>query len=227
MPGRCAEAYVYDATNGSVTCVSCSPTGAPPLGSAHLMGVEQDNPLLPGFSEGEISPDGSRVFFETADALVPQDTNGLPDVYEWENGRIYLISSGQGTFGSSFSGASSNGRRRVHHDDRSSGAAGHRERDADLRRSCRRRLSVSGRSRRVATAVSARVRRRPAPASALRRARRSSGLGNAGRRNRPQRPWPSRSPQREGHEGTEGSCSTKKNKRDARIRKASPTDVRT
>lgn len=108
-PGLCAEAYVYDATSGSVTCVSCSPTGAPPLGSANLMGVEQVNSLLPGHSEGEISPDGSRVFFETSDALVPQDTNGLPDVYEWESGRIYLISSGQGSYGSSFSGASSNG----------------------------------------------------------------------------------------------------------------------
>jgi hypothetical protein len=109
QPGLCAEAYVYDSTSASVTCVSCSPTGAPPLGSAHLMGVEQRNSLLPGYSEGEISPDGSRVFFATSDALVPQDTNGLSDVYEWENGRIYLISSGQGTFGSTFSGASSNG----------------------------------------------------------------------------------------------------------------------
>ncbi len=108
-PGLCVEAYVYDSTSGSVRCVSCSPTGAPPLGNAHLMGVEQSNPLLPGFSEGEISPDGSRVFFETPDALVPQDTNGLLDVYEWENGLVYLISSGQGTFGSNFSGASSNG----------------------------------------------------------------------------------------------------------------------
>ncbi len=73
------------------------------------MDASQHNALLPGYSEGEISPDGSRVFFETADALVPQDTNGLSDVYEWENGRIYLISSGQGTSGSNFSGASSNG----------------------------------------------------------------------------------------------------------------------
>jgi hypothetical protein len=108
-PGLCSEAYVYDATTNSITCVSCSPTGLPPLGSAEMRGAPQYNGLLPRFSEGEISPDGSRVFFETADALVPQDTNGLMDVYEWENGRIYLISSGQGTFGSIFAGASSNG----------------------------------------------------------------------------------------------------------------------
>ncbi len=108
-PGLCAEAYVYDAPSGSVTCVSCSPTSAPAQGNAQLMGVEQTNSLLPGYSEGEISPDGSRVFFETSDALAPQDTNGLSDVYEWENGRVYLISSGQGTSGSHFSGASSDG----------------------------------------------------------------------------------------------------------------------
>jgi Tol biopolymer transport system component len=104
-----SEAYVYDATTGSIACVSCNPTGVPPRGNAHLRGAQQYNTLLPGFSEGEISADGSRAFFETPDALVPQDTNGLTDVYEWENGRIYLISSGHGIFGSAFAGASSNG----------------------------------------------------------------------------------------------------------------------
>jgi hypothetical protein len=108
LPGFCAEAYVYDATTGAVTCVSCNPAGAPPLGNAGLMQGSYDQ-LIPGDSEGLISPDGSRVFFETPDALVPQDTNGLSDVYEWESGRVYLISSGQGTAGSSLSGASSNG----------------------------------------------------------------------------------------------------------------------
>jgi hypothetical protein len=107
--GFCKEAYVYDATAGSIKCLSCNPRGLPPLGNTHLRGAHQRDTLLPGYSEGEISPDGSRVFFETEDALVPQDTNGLMDVYERENGRIYLISSGQGTFGSYFAGASSNG----------------------------------------------------------------------------------------------------------------------
>ena len=31
-----------------------------------------------------ISSDGSRVFFETQQPLVPEDENGLLDVYEWE-----------------------------------------------------------------------------------------------------------------------------------------------
>lgn len=109
FPENCPEAYVYDADTNSIACVSCSPTNSPPLGITHLMGLEQKNGALPEYSEGEISPDGSRVFFETEDALVPQDTNGLPDVYEWESGRVYLVSSGQGTFGSAFSGASADG----------------------------------------------------------------------------------------------------------------------
>lgn len=110
FPQNCPEAYVYDANTGHITCVSCNPNDAPPLGVTHLMGNEVKNPALPSRSDGEISPDGARVFFETEDALVPQDTNGLPDVYEWENGRAYLISSGQGVFGSAFSGASTDGR---------------------------------------------------------------------------------------------------------------------
>jgi hypothetical protein len=41
-----------------------------------------------------MSDDGSYVFFDTDDALVPQDTNGTQDVYEWEDGHVYLISGG-------------------------------------------------------------------------------------------------------------------------------------
>jgi len=39
---------------------------------------------------------GGRVFFESPDALVPADINGKRDIYEWEGGRLTLISSGQG-----------------------------------------------------------------------------------------------------------------------------------
>jgi choice-of-anchor A domain-containing protein len=109
FPENCPEAYVYDANTEAITCVSCNPSETPPLGITHLMGLEQKNAALPPYSPGEISADGSRVFFETEDALVPQDTNGRPDVYEWESGRVQLISSGQGIFGSSFSGASADG----------------------------------------------------------------------------------------------------------------------
>jgi hypothetical protein len=66
-----------------------------------------------------MSADGSKVFFETTDALVPQDTNGTDDVYEWEasgaggcatpRGCVALISSGQSPYSSHFQNATSSG----------------------------------------------------------------------------------------------------------------------
>jgi hypothetical protein len=55
------------------------------------------------------SADGSRVFFDTSDPLVPQDVNGTRDVYEWENGTIFLISSGRSSEDSYFLDASETG----------------------------------------------------------------------------------------------------------------------
>ncbi len=67
-----------------------------------------------------LSDDGNRVFFNAFDALVPQDTNGQQDVYEWEKqgagtcektgGCISLISSGQSPEISEFVDASPDGR---------------------------------------------------------------------------------------------------------------------
>jgi hypothetical protein len=123
-PGNCAEAYIYDLSSGSFTCVSCNPSGAPPLANAALYYSTADVTLFSTPTPQLLSEDGSRAFFQTAEALVPQDTNGTNDVYEWENGHIYLISSGQGgelgaagkqgagvagTTGSQLAGASSNG----------------------------------------------------------------------------------------------------------------------
>lgn len=72
--------------------------------------------------------DTGRLFFDSADALVPQDTNGLADVYEYEpagegscgreaptfseaaNGCVNLISSGQSSTESTFLDASESGR---------------------------------------------------------------------------------------------------------------------
>ncbi len=75
----CSQAFVYDAGTGAVTCASCNPSGARPLGPT----------LLPGWTnvfEGPryLSDDGSRLFFESFDALSPADVNGKRDVYEFE-----------------------------------------------------------------------------------------------------------------------------------------------
>ena len=56
-----------------------------------------------------MSEDGSRVFFETPEALVERDVNGVTDVYEWHDGEIGIVSDGTG--GSSFyHGNSADGR---------------------------------------------------------------------------------------------------------------------
>jgi hypothetical protein len=42
-----------------------------------------------------VSNDGSFVFFTTSEALQPDDANHAPDVYEWHEGLVSLISDGQ------------------------------------------------------------------------------------------------------------------------------------
>jgi hypothetical protein len=111
------EAFVYEALTGRIVCASCDPSGAPPSGSVEFHNSELGGYLPTSnqatFSERFVSNDGGRVFFETSQALVPQDTNGLQDVYEWERnglgscapinagaaepGCIYLLSGGDGS----------------------------------------------------------------------------------------------------------------------------------
>jgi hypothetical protein len=108
--GHCDEVYRYDSANGgSLTCVSCNPSGAPPESDAffgHSAGLS--TPAAGPVSA--ISEDGSYVFFDTADGLVPNDENKTLDVYEWHEGRISLISSGQDSAPSFLLGASPDGR---------------------------------------------------------------------------------------------------------------------
>jgi hypothetical protein len=71
-----------------------------------------------------ISDDGSRVFFDSIEPLVPRDDNGFVDVYEWERagsgscreaqssvtgGCVFLLSGGQSTDNSYLIDASASG----------------------------------------------------------------------------------------------------------------------
>ncbi len=98
-----SEVFRYDAKSATLDCVSCPPVGTVPSGDARLsndahlpLGVPEDfrgeMQALRG-SRG-MSADGSEVFFDTPERLVEGDINGQRDVYEWENGHLYLISSG-------------------------------------------------------------------------------------------------------------------------------------
>lgn len=103
--GAAPELFLYSAATGQLACASCNPSGeAPVAGGANL-----PNPVERPLSNG------GRVFFETEEALLPSDTNGRVDVYEFEDGGLSLISTGTSAFeppgggGGIFKGASESG----------------------------------------------------------------------------------------------------------------------
>jgi hypothetical protein len=150
------EVYVYHAGHGAPACASCDPTGARPVGVFdpgggnlrpllvdHVGGSWDEHWLaasVPGWTPASVaqalyqsrylSNDG-RLFFDSPDALVPADTNGEEDVYEFEpagigsctnagdtgsevfssqaGGCVALISSGTSSEESAFLDASEDG----------------------------------------------------------------------------------------------------------------------
>jgi hypothetical protein len=119
---RCRQIYLYDAPSDSVTCLTCVPGvelsgDANPFGNGDTRrGFRQEPPVdAPLSLPRNLSPDGTRAFFETARPLVSSDRNSAVDVYEWEDrdldgeGELRLISSGRGTTDSLFLDASESG----------------------------------------------------------------------------------------------------------------------
>jgi hypothetical protein len=148
------EVYLFDAVDDRLVCASCDPTGARPVGlldegrnpplidlqgtSHNHLGTDRNTWVagnVPGWNENlgaaQYQPrylsDSGRLFFQSPDALVPQDTNGLADVYEYEpvgvgsctiesltfsehdGGCVSLISSGTSNQESAFLDASESG----------------------------------------------------------------------------------------------------------------------
>jgi hypothetical protein len=128
-----SEVYLYDAEAAKLVCASCNPSGSRPIGPAVVPASAHETPLgdlgnesLTGAGGSRSVFDGGRLFFDTKDALVPQDTNGNLDVYEFEpavvgscttadpafnaarGGCVGLISSGRAAGESVFLEASAN-----------------------------------------------------------------------------------------------------------------------
>jgi hypothetical protein len=131
------EVYRYELASGKVSCVSCNPSGAQPRGRE--FGPENNvirrvsAQMAPGenqsFAPRSLSADGSRLFFESFESLLPRDVNKTMDVYEWQGagdakaceaagaelyvqksgGCLSLISSGQDEVDSEFADASPDG----------------------------------------------------------------------------------------------------------------------
>jgi hypothetical protein len=113
------EVYVYNAAVNSLFCASCSQSEEPDSAGSAFLPISWSDTYIPTW----ISEDGDQVFFDSPQSLVPQDTNGRLDVYEWERegtgsctrgegadgGCIYLLSGGVGDRPSYLLGASANG----------------------------------------------------------------------------------------------------------------------
>ncbi len=132
--GGFKQIYRYDVPTNTLGCISCPPHGVTPTGNVSMSTLQLSEEGAPGGNgnnviRGEvdgrgISADGSRIFFDTPDPLVPQDANTGStfvdpengeqltqgrDLYEWENGVIYLISTGKSPLDSYFLDNSENG----------------------------------------------------------------------------------------------------------------------
>jgi hypothetical protein len=91
------ELYLYSAASGQIVCASCNPSGEAPVAGGGF-----------GLAPHGLS-DSGRAVFDTGEALVPSDTNGQSDVYEYEGGHVYLISSGTSSFASGVEDTSESG----------------------------------------------------------------------------------------------------------------------
>jgi hypothetical protein len=112
VTSQCRELYVYSAVDGHLSCASCNPSGAAATADASTQarahgGGTSTTPTV----NRAISDDGRRVFFTTREALVPQDTNGRLDAYEYDvpSGAVHLLSTGKDTVDSYFLNASGSG----------------------------------------------------------------------------------------------------------------------
>jgi Tol biopolymer transport system component len=146
---RDQEVFLYDSSTGKLACASCNPTGARPEGvfdPEEFPGLLVDRPKIwqerwlagsiPSWTPTENArslyqsrylSNSGRLFFNSPDALVPEDGNGQEDVYEFEpagtgscseasatfsatdGGCVGLISSGTSSEESTFMDASEDG----------------------------------------------------------------------------------------------------------------------
>jgi hypothetical protein len=148
-----AEVYLYDAATSKLLCASCDPTGERPVGVEYLKlepgrgglvggprsiwpGTALVAANVPGWTgmglgtsryQPRYLNNQGRLFFNTVNPLVAQDSNGTQDVYEYEppglgscseasetysarsGGCVSLISSGSSAHESAFMDASESG----------------------------------------------------------------------------------------------------------------------
>lgn len=112
-PSGESQMYIYDSVNNSLSCASC-------LSVTHN-GAEVEPKVtwtygsIINYHDGAIRPrflsDKGTVFFSTAEALVPEDVNGVSDTYAYDAtlGKPQLISTGAGGSAAMFTEANPSG----------------------------------------------------------------------------------------------------------------------
>lgn len=110
------EVFLYSsAAGGNLVCASCNPSGQRPLGPSSIPGAIPNGTgsmATDSYKPRDLTTAGTRLFFDSSDSLVLQDTDGRPNVYEWEapgtgtcarvGGCLSLISSGRNSEASFF-----------------------------------------------------------------------------------------------------------------------------
>ncbi len=99
------QMYVYDRSRQSLTCASC-----PSDASVEPLVTHEGRRYYGGYRPRFLTPDG-KVFFTSSGSLVPADTNGVADVYEYDGrtGTLTLLTTGKGRDPAMFADASQNG----------------------------------------------------------------------------------------------------------------------
>jgi hypothetical protein len=112
-----SQMYLYDLESDALNCISCPPY--PPTANREETKHGMLSPTattgtpsyaIPGIRPRFLASDG-RVFFNTPESLLPEDTNGVMDpyVYDPATAEVSLLSSGISPGPSSFSEASVSG----------------------------------------------------------------------------------------------------------------------
>jgi WD40 repeat protein len=98
---------VFEATlGGGIVCASCRTDGTRPIADGRL-------PVYHGLAQvphlRDVSDDGSRVFFQSRDAVVAQASSGLQTIFEYANGKAWPISPVRGSTEATLLDASATG----------------------------------------------------------------------------------------------------------------------
>jgi hypothetical protein len=99
------DVHLYDSVTDQNVCVSC-PSDGSTGGAARLTTTERTiSNRVP-----QVVTDDGQVFFDTRLELLASDRNGARDVYSYHDGKLELISPGDGNFDAFFADASADGK---------------------------------------------------------------------------------------------------------------------